>query len=172
MKFPLIYSQLKSIMLLPIMVTVAIPFTLVRFFGNHMVSEDSVFLFKIIGVALFLIGFPLFLQSVNLFIKIGKGTLAPWDPTKNLVVKSLYRHVRNPMILGVLFILLAETFFLNSLAILVWAILFLVINQIYFVLKEEPDLLKRFGKEYKEYSNAVPRWIPRIKCWRPEEKIK
>lgn len=169
MKSTLFFSQFKSIVLLPFMVTVVISFTLFHFFENYIVVEDSVMYFKIIGIFLFLVGFPIFIQSVNLFIKIGIGTLAPWDPTKRLVVKSLYRHVRNPMILGVIFILLAESFFFNSLVILIWTFLFFVINQVYFIFKEEPDLLKKFGAEYEEYFKAVPRWIPRIKGWKPEE---
>jgi len=38
----------------------------------------------------------------------------------------------------------------------------------FFILKEEPDLVKKFGEEYKEYTNNVPRWIPRLKGWMPE----
>lgn len=125
-------------------------------------------LYKLIGCFLFIPGLLLFVQSIFLFIKIGRGTLAPWDPTKRLVVKSLYRYVRNPMILGVLTLLLAEGLFFRSLVILFWALLFFMINNVYFIRKEEPDLHKRFGQEYQEYKNHVPRWLPRLSGWNPE----
>lgn len=75
------------------------------------------------------------------------------------------------MITGVLTILIAETFLFQSVAILVWALLFFGINSVYFILKEESDLVKRFGAEYTEYTEYkkhVPRWIPRVKGWRPK----
>ena len=118
---------------------------------------------QIVGAVLLAIGLLLFIQSIILFAKIGNGTLAPWVPTKKLVVKSLYRHVRNPMILGVVLILLAESLLFKSAYIMVWAVLFFFICFTYFVFKEEPDLAKRFGEEYLGYKKNVPRWLPRIK---------
>lgn len=171
MKSPSFWSQFKSILALPTMVLLVIPHLLWRYapeisFGFF---DIQAWLGKVIGVSLFVLGLLVFVQSVILFIKIGRGTLAPWDPTKKLVVKSLYRYVRNPMILGVLILLTAEAFFFDSSIILVWAGLFFTINHFYFILKEEPDLLKRFGEEYLEYKANVPRWIPRSSGWRPED---
>jgi len=70
------------------------------------------------------------------------------------------------MISGVLFILIGETLFLNSITILNWAILFFLINNIYFLLLEEPDLSKRFGDQYAKYKKSVPRWIPKFKPYK------
>ena len=36
------------------------------------------------------------------------------------------------------------------------------------ITSEEPGLEKRFGAEYVEYKRNVPRWIPRLKPWRPQ----
>ena len=165
-------EQLKSILALPFMALVVIPVSI-----NYLISDfnfnpifgwnkNVVYGF---GILFLLLGLSFFIQSIFLFVKIGKGTLAPWNPTKKLVVISLYRHVRNPMILGVFIILLSESFLFKSLVILVWPMIFLLINHLYFILKEEPDLLKRFGEEYHEYLDNVPRWIPRIRGWRPED---
>ncbi|MEO1257723.1 MAG: isoprenylcysteine carboxylmethyltransferase family protein [Bacteroidota bacterium] len=121
----------------------------------------------VVGCLLLGIGLILFIASVLLFVKIGKGTLAPWKPTQKLVVKGLYQHLRNPMILGVVVILTAESFLLESFYIMCWAFLFFIINNIYFSFKEEPDLIKRFGEEYVAYKNNVPRWLPRTKGWQP-----
>lgn len=113
------------------------------------------------------IAFGLFLmfQTISLFAGEGKGTLAPWEPPKNLVVKGVYRHVRNPMISGVLFILCGESLILGSFAMLSWFLIFLVGNILYLPLHEEPGLEKRFGESYSLYKRNVPRWIPRAKPW-------
>jgi protein-S-isoprenylcysteine O-methyltransferase Ste14 len=108
--------------------------------------------------------------TVSSFIRIGKGTLAPWSPTKKLVVQGLYRYVRNPMILGVLLVLLGESACTWSAALLQWAVLFFVINTAYFILFEEPGLEARFGTEYLDYKNHVSRWIPRLTPYNPDKK--
>ena len=60
------------------------------------------------GSIVILLGLTIMTLCISSFIRIGKGTLAPWSPTKKLVIKGLYRYVRNPMILGVLIVLLGE----------------------------------------------------------------
>jgi protein-S-isoprenylcysteine O-methyltransferase Ste14 len=124
-------------------------------------------LLALIGVALIALGFALWVWTVRLFMRIGKGTLAPWDPTQRLVVKGPYRHVRNPMITAVLAVLLGEAAVFGSPGLLTWAALFLGINWVYFVLLEEPGLERRFGDEYRAYRRNVPRWIPRRTPWTP-----
>ena len=94
------------------------------------------------------------------FITIGKGTLAPWFPTGKLVVTGLYKYVRNPMIIGVLMVLPGEAIAVLSLSILLWMFIFFLINHLFFLLYEEPNLEKRFGEEYSSYKKRVPRWIP------------
>ena len=99
--------------------------------------------------------------TVALFAGIGQGTLAPWDPTSRLVVRGPYRHVRNPMISGVLCVLLGEAALFGSLAVLAWSGVVFALNAVYFVLVEEPGLRERFGAEYDAYAAHVPRWLPR-----------
>jgi protein-S-isoprenylcysteine O-methyltransferase Ste14 len=118
------------------------------------------------GIVVFLAGFGLFAWCVSLFGRVGQGTLAPWDPTHRLVVVGPYRYVRNPMISGVLTMLIGEAFFLGSRVIAIWAATFVAINQVYFMLLEEPGLERRFGTAYREHKEAVPRWLPRATPWR------
>lgn len=122
----------------------------------------------VLGLVIILTGFTLFLMTVRMFILIGRGTIMPWDPTRKLIVASLYRHVRNPMILSLLVLQVGEAIVFRSKGIALLAFLFFVINTIYFMYSEEPGLEKRFGQEYVEYKHNVPRWLPRIKPWRPE----
>jgi protein-S-isoprenylcysteine O-methyltransferase Ste14 len=69
------------------------------------------------------------------------------------------------MISGVALMLIGQTLFWGSWAIALWALAFIVINHIYFVLLEEPGLESRFGEDYRVYKEQVPRWIPRIGAW-------
>ena len=124
----------------------------------------------VLGGILGLIGFSIMYKTISSFIQIGHGTLAPWSPTQRLVVTGLYRYVRNPMIVGVFLVLISESITINSISILEWAGLFLVINTIYFKLSEEPGLEKRFGEEYTRYKKEVGMWIPRLTPYSPEER--
>jgi protein-S-isoprenylcysteine O-methyltransferase Ste14 len=79
----------------------------------------------------------------------------------------MYRYVRNPMIIGVIIVLIGESIAILSFKIFIWVTIFFIMNNIYFLLYEEPDLLKKFGDEYSEYKKNVPRWIPRLTPYNP-----
>ena len=111
------------------------------------------------------IGGTIFISTIYLFWRIGKGTLAPWNKTEKLVISGPYKYVRNPMILSVLSIILGQSAWYSSINLWLFAMIFFFINHLYFILKEEPDLEKRFGKEYKEYLRKVPRWIPNFNSY-------
>jgi len=114
-----------------------------------------------VGVPLVCAGLALWLWTVRLFARIGRGTLAPWDPTERLVVEGPYAHVRNPMITAVLAVLVGEALVFGSTAIAIWAAAFAVVNHVFFLAYEEPSVERRFGDEYRRYKRNVPRWIPR-----------
>jgi len=168
---PTTFEQIKTVIQLPFMVTIVFPAIITYF-----TTQESVIPLKklpfwtslILGLLCFAIGITFFIKSVRLFILIGKGTLAPWNPTKKIVVRGLYRYFRNPMITGVVLILFSESFFFQSGNIMLLGLFFLSMNHFYFIFHEEPGLEKRFGEEYEEYRRNVPRWIPRWKPWRPE----
>jgi protein-S-isoprenylcysteine O-methyltransferase Ste14 len=101
----------------------------------------------------------------RLFATVGHGTLAPWNPPQRLVVRGIYRHVRNPMMLGVCSILFGEALFTASLPLLCWFTFFVIVVMIVIPLVEEPGLVRRFGEDYVVYRQNVPRWIPRRTPW-------
>lgn len=123
-----------------------------------------------VGIFFLSIGLVVLTLTISMFIRIGRGTLAPWSPTQELITTGVYGHVRNPMLSGVIITLLGESMMLSSFNILVWAIIFLVINSLYFKLSEEPGLQQRFGEEYREYRKNVPMWIPRLTRWAPASR--
>jgi protein-S-isoprenylcysteine O-methyltransferase Ste14 len=118
---------------------------------------------SLVGLPFAIAGLMLMFWTMRLFAAHGGGgTPAPWEPVKNFIVLGPYRHVRNPMLIGVILMLLAEAVLLWSLPILLWAIIFVVINNFYFALSEEPQLEKRFGQAYTSYKRSVGRWVPRL----------
>ncbi len=117
------------------------------------------------GLLLVLAGLFLITWTVSLFARVGRGTLAPWEPPGRLVVRGPYRHVRNPMISGVLAALLGEAVLFQSWPLLGWFLLFFAANALYIPLFEEPGLQRRFGGDYLAYKGNVPRWVPRLRPW-------
>lgn len=94
------------------------------------------------------------------FMASGRGIPLPIDHPKQLVVRGLYRYVRNPMYLGVLFILLGEVIFFRSGTLLLYTLgWFLVVHGVV-LMYEEPALRKKFGGAYDQYSQSVRRWLP------------
>ena len=164
----LTFRVFKAIIALPVPVCVIIP-SLLLYFTNWHPAGLSLWRF-IIGVICLLAGLLLAVSTVRLFPKLGNGTPAPWDPTTKMIVTGPYAYVRNPMITGVVLILISEALLLCSLAIGIWAVVFFIINMFYFPLSEEPGLRKRFGKEYDEYCKNVPRYIPRLTPWRAHQE--
>jgi len=107
------------------------------------------------------IGVTIVLRCIWDFADSGRGTLAPIDPPKNLVVRGPYRYVRNPMYIGVLLVVLSEAWLFRSGALLVEAgIAFLIIHT-FVLLYEEPHLRRQFGASYSTYCRSVNRWLPR-----------
>ncbi len=155
---------LKAILILPVNVLIVIP-ALILFFSDDRRELPSAGT-AVLGGLFFCVGLFLVVSTMRLFWKEGLGTPAPWSPPSKLVVEGPYRHVRNPMISGVLFILMAEVcFFLNN-GVALWFLLFALINAVYIPLVEEKGLEKRFGKSYLIYKENVPRWIPRLLPWK------
>jgi protein-S-isoprenylcysteine O-methyltransferase Ste14 len=96
------------------------------------------------------------------FCEKGRGTLAPVDPPKQLVVQGLYRYVRNPMYVGALLALFGQAAFFKSSSLLWYAAAFFVWVHLFVVFHEEPTLRRRFGSSYERYCLTVNRWLPKI----------
>jgi protein-S-isoprenylcysteine O-methyltransferase Ste14 len=157
------WRHLRAIALLPFSAAILVPALIL-----WRTDEAGVrWWLAIPGLALIGMGLALVVQTVALFVRVGKGTLAPWDPTTRLVVRGPYRRVRNPMITGVLCILVGEAALFGSVPLLTWAAAFFAVNAVYMPLVEEPGLRRRFGDGYEAYRAAVPRWIPRLRPWDP-----
>ncbi len=117
------------------------------------------------------LGWPLIAAGVVLYVATafwgfalrGKGTPAPIDPPKTLVVEGPYRVVRNPMYWAVTFVMLGEALAFRSAALAELAMAFFAGTMLFVLLYEEPALRRKFGAEYEAYCRQVPRWLPRFR---------
>jgi protein-S-isoprenylcysteine O-methyltransferase Ste14 len=163
-----------AILPLPFVSTVVVPGLLVAGGGVSIGCgiEGAVAALPLLGGALLIgAGLGLFVWTVSLFASVGRGTLAPWDPPRRLVVGGPYRHLRHPMIGGVALVLAGEALLSGSPAIAIWLLAFLAVNAIYLPVVEEPALVRRFGADYELYMANVSRWIPRRRPWALPEDV-
>jgi protein-S-isoprenylcysteine O-methyltransferase Ste14 len=164
-----VLRHLLSILLLPFVVVVVVPRALLTAWGAADTRWQSAippaWVPRAVGGLTFVAGLALFAWCVALFVRVGRGTLAPWDPTRRLVAVGPYRYVRNPMITGVAAMLVGEAMLLGSRVLAGWCAAFVLVNHVYFVLSEERGLERRFGGAYRSYRAAVPRWVPRRTPW-------
>jgi protein-S-isoprenylcysteine O-methyltransferase Ste14 len=117
---------------------------------------------QIAGLIVTALGAALAVWCILSFAVLGRGTPAPFDPPRRLVVRGPYRFVRNPMYLGASLALAGAALFLQSLALLAYAAGFLLITHVFVVVYEEPALKRTFGDDYETYQRRVPRWLPRL----------
>lgn len=164
--------HLVAIVALPVAVTILVPVWISRRYAVEAVAPSSLpeGLLLIPGVGFLLVGLVLFSACLRQFAKQGRGTLAPWDPPRRLVIRGPYRWVRNPMISGVILVLFGEACLLRSVPHAVWAAVFVAVNCVYIPLLEEPQLEARFGDDYRRYRNNVRRFLPRLRPWSEENE--
>ncbi len=143
--------------IVPGTVTILIPYLLLRPGAGFGAG-----IFRFAGLALILAGGAVYLHCVWNFAWVGRGTPAPIDPPKEMVAVGVYRHVRNPMYVGVCALLAGEALLFQSGRLLAYAVLAWLLCHLFVVLYEEPHLRVKFGESYEGYCRAVPRWIPRF----------
>lgn len=152
------FKTLVFTILMPGMVGGMIPWLLVQGAQGQMPPAPSVWM---VGLLPILLGAGLYLWCAGAFAFIGKGTPAPIDAPKVLVVQGPYRWVRNPMYVAVLSVILGQAILFRSALLVGYALLFWLVVHAFVVLVEEPALQSQFRGSYDSYLRSVPRWIPR-----------
>lgn len=122
-----------------------------------------------LAIALFLLGLDasIYAWCVWDFASLGRGTPAPIDAPKRLVIRGLYRFTRNPMYLGVLTVILGWATFFEAASLALYAVFIFACFHAFVCLYEEPHLACEFGREYLAYTAEVGRWLPR----RPRQPV-
>lgn len=156
MRLLLALRALFFLLLLPGTVAGYIPFSILR--AANLLRVPDLGLASVAAGLLAITGALVLLRCVWDFFATGKGTLAPIDPPRYLVVRGLYRFTRNPMYNGVLGVIMGEAWFFGSASLVEYALLVLVFFHLFVVVYEEPALGAQFGESYQVYRRAVPRW--------------
>jgi protein-S-isoprenylcysteine O-methyltransferase Ste14 len=117
---------------------------------------------QIAGIAVASLGAALALWCASVFVRIGKGTPAPFDPPRRLVTLGPYRLVRNPMYIGAGLAMTGLSLFYGSLGLLAYGCGFLLLAHCFVMFYEEPALRRSFGREYRAYCDRVRRWWPHL----------
>ena len=118
---------------------------------------------QVAGIMTGAAGAAVALWCIFTFASIGRGTPAPFDPPRRLVIRGPYRFVRNPMYIGAALALASAALFYESLPLLGYTGLFLLATHLFVVAYEEPTLRRTFGQEYEAYCRQVRRWWPSIR---------
>jgi len=140
-----------------------------RLLARSGVARPSGFgLTQAVGMLAVAIGAAVAVWCILTFALVGRGTPAPFDPPRHLVVRGPYEYVRNPMYLGAATALAGAACFYRSAALGVYAACFLLVVHAFVLWYEEPTLRATFGAEYERYSREVRRWRPRLATNRNE----
>lgn len=146
------------LLLAPGMVAGYIPLVLLR---QGPQVETGVFSY--LAFPLWILSGVILLWSFWNFLHEGRGTPAPVDPPKVLVVTGFYRYVRNPMYVGVIAANLGHFLWFGYWSLLIYTLVVFVAFNTFVAYYEEPTLRRKFGATYEEYLRKVPRWIPRFR---------
>ncbi|MDA8354362.1 MAG: isoprenylcysteine carboxylmethyltransferase family protein [Firmicutes bacterium] len=125
---------------------------------------------RVIGVLMLLAGVSVLIQAFVRFVVEGLGTPVPIAPPSRLVVGGMYRYVRNPMYVALIWVVVGQALILGQLPLLLYGAAFLLISATFVRWYEEPKLKRQFGADYEVYRRAVPAWWPRLRPWNSEEK--
>ena len=155
----LLLRNLIFTILQPGVVTVLIPYLLLRNAGDKNFFPDSWTVWHYVGALIMILGFSILLSCILRFVTEGKGTISPVDPTKKLVAKGLYRYSRNPMYVGAMLALTGEAVFWQSIVLAIYASIVFIAFNLFIIFHEEPRLKRDFGTEYESYFQKVRRWL-------------
>jgi protein-S-isoprenylcysteine O-methyltransferase Ste14 len=128
--------------------------------GSGIVTPDSIGVAQVAGVVISASGAVLATWCIATFFVIGRGTPAPFDPPRRLVVAGPYLVVRNPMYIGATLALAGAALFYESWALLAYCAAFAIVTHLFVVGYEEPTLRTTFGATYESYCEQVQRWWP------------
>jgi len=129
-------------------------------------SFDALGLTRVVGGVLIAAGLVGLIDSFARFALQGLGTPAPIAPPEHLVVSGPYRHVRNPMYVCVVAVVLGQAMLFGDIGLLAYCAVVWLGFTLFVLIYEEPTLRSTFGTSYALYCKNVPRWLPRLTPWK------
>ena len=136
------------------------------FFGLCIYLSRSYFpvfsgsLLNVLSIFFFVYGIFVFAAAVISFKK-QKTTVNPIsiENASSLVVSGIFKYSRNPMYLGMSFVLLGLTFKFNVIGGLLFTGIFMLFITVFQIKPEEVAMEKLFDQEWKDYTKNVRRWL-------------
>jgi protein-S-isoprenylcysteine O-methyltransferase Ste14 len=142
------------------LVLIFVPARLLSWSG--IVRPTTIGVTQVAGMFIGAVGAAVALWCIFTFATIGRGTPAPFDPPRRLVIQGPYRFARNPMYIGAGLALAGAALFYGSWPLLGYTGIFFVATHLFVVWYEEPTLRRTFGPEYEAYCGQVRRWWPSV----------
>lgn len=133
-----------------------------RILSSAGIRRPAIGTWQVAGMLVGVCGAALAIACILTFVSVGRGTPAPFDPPRRLVVRGPYRFVRNPMYVGAGLALTGAALFYQSIPLLAYAGVFLVLLHFFVIFYEEPTLRETFDGDYEMYREQVGRWWPRF----------
>jgi len=116
-----------------------------------------------VAIALLTLGALIYAWCIWDFATFGRGTPAPIDAPKKLVVRGLYHYTRNPMYVGVLTVIVGWAVLFQTKSLAIYALIVALCFHLFVLFYEEPRLRHQFGKDYENYRVRVGRWLPKLR---------
>lgn len=113
-----------------------------------------------IAIGLLVLGFSIAIAGAISF-RAAATTVNPLKPetASSLVTSGVFQYSRNPMYVGLTFILLALIVYLAVAWGLLMVMLFILYIQRFQIVPEERAMYKLFGDEFEAYQSIVRRWL-------------
>ena len=113
-----------------------------------------------IGILLLILGLAILISAVRLFRK-DKTTVNPLSPEQatKLVTDGIFKYSRNPMYLGMVFILSSMAVFFNLIGGIILIALFCFYITKFQIIPEERAMSNLFSQDFNKYKHATRRWI-------------
>ena len=115
---------------------------------------------RVVAVAMGIAG-VMVTGSALLSFRRARTTVNPMQPSSasSLVTSGIYRYTRNPMYLGMLFVLVGWALYLANVLAFLFLPAFIVYMNRFQIEPEERAMTALFGQEFLEYASRVRRWI-------------
>lgn len=153
----LLFKNVAFTILVPGTFAVFVPYRIVA--SSRQLQLSGIGILRDLGLVPVFFGGAIYLSCIWRFAHLGRGTPAPIDPPKKLVVSGAYRFTRNPMYIAVLSVILGESVLFASGRLLAYGLLVLGVFYLFVVFYEEPTLRRQFGSSYETYCARIPRWL-------------
>ncbi|MFX1582511.1 MAG: methyltransferase family protein [Promethearchaeota archaeon] len=112
----------------------------------------------LIGIILAIIFTPIWIKGIK---DAGRETMEPSPSTE--LYGGIYNHIRHPQAVGEMPWFVIIPLFLNSLFLVIWATVMILIVSPAIIYYEEKDLITRFGDKYREYQQRTGAIFPKLR---------